>query len=98
MTVDRTPIEVACEAADDGWRCRVTVGDDAGATDHDVSVDADTLMRLAGGGDPSDLVRESFHFLLEREPRASIMRSFDLPIIGRYFAEYETEIGRRMGR
>jgi hypothetical protein len=91
-------IDVVCEASDDGWRCQVTVGDDPGATQHEVTVDADTLLRLGGGGDPSDLVRESFHFLLEREPRTSILDSFELPIIGRYFSEYEDEIQRRMRR
>ncbi|MGH2357891.1 MAG: hypothetical protein ACRDGJ_07735 [Candidatus Limnocylindria bacterium] len=92
------PISVSCQPAGDGWRCAVRVGDDAGATVHEVAVDRDTLRRLAEGAEPDDLVRESFRFLLEREPRGSIMRSFELPIIGRYFAEYETEIERRMRR
>ena len=42
--------------------------------------------------DPVDLVRRSFVFLLEREPKESILRSFDLPVIGRYFPDYEREI------
>ena len=32
---------------------------------------------------PERLLEASFEFLLEREPRESIMRSFELPIIGR---------------
>jgi hypothetical protein len=35
---------------------------------------------------------ESFRFLLEREPNTSILPSFDLPLIGGYFPEYEQEI------
>ena len=31
-------------------------------------------------------------FLLAREPRESILGRFDLPLIGRYFPEYEREI------
>ena len=42
-------------------------------------------------------VEESFAFLLEREPRESILRRFDLPVIGRYFPEYEVEVRRRLG-
>ena len=42
--------------------------------------------------EPTDLVRRSFEFLLEREPKASILRRFDLPLIGRYFPEYERTI------
>ena len=38
------------------------------------------------------LVKKSFEFLLEREPNTSILRSFDLPVIGRYFPEYERTI------
>ena len=38
------------------------------------------------------LVEKSFRFLLERESNTSILRSFDLPIIGRYFPEYERVI------
>jgi hypothetical protein len=43
------------------------------------------------------LVEESFRFLLEREPQGSIMRRFDLQVIGRYFPEYSEEIGKRLG-
>ena len=89
-------IDVSCVAIDDGWRCAITVGADRGATRHEVTVDAEALVQLAGGGDPSDLVRESFRFMLEREPRESILRAFELPVIGRYFPEYEAEIRRRL--
>lgn len=92
------PISVSCEPVNDGWRCTVLVGDDPEATKHDVLVDRETLSRLTDGAEPDDLVRESFRFLLEREPRGSIMRRFELPVIGRFFAEYEEEIERRMRR
>ena len=36
-----------------------------------------------------DVVARSFAFLLEREPNSSILRTFDLPVIQRYFGEYE---------
>lgn len=91
-----TPIAVMCDAEADGWRCTVTLGDDPAATEHEVRVDRDALARLAPGAEPDDLVRESFRFLLAREARTSIMRSFDLPIIGRFFGDFEAEIRRRM--
>ena len=49
------------------------------------------------GIDESTLVQESFAFLLEREPASSILSSFELPVIARYFPEYEQEIRRRLG-
>jgi hypothetical protein len=39
-------------------------------------------------------VRRSFEFLLAREPKESILRSFDLPVIGRYFPEFVRVIRR----
>jgi len=39
-----------------------------------------------------ELVRKSFEFLLEREGNTSILRTFDLPVIGHYFSEYERTI------
>lgn len=94
------PIRVACAPdGSDGFRCRVEVGDDPGATSHEVRVDAATLAELAPGhAEPSALVRASFAFLLEREPRGSILRSFDLPVIERYFPGYTTTIRKRVGR
>ncbi|HEY6609017.1 MAG TPA: hypothetical protein VI277_07475, partial [Candidatus Limnocylindria bacterium] len=66
---------VACEPREDGWRCTVTVGEDAGATVHDVAVDRTTLEDLAPQASVEELVHTSFEFLLGREPRESIMRA-----------------------
>ena len=38
------------------------------------------------------LLKYSFQFLLERESNTSILSSFDLNIISKYFPEYENEI------
>jgi hypothetical protein len=89
---------VICQPSDDGWRCEVRVGDDLGATRHVVDVDRSTLDDLAPGRTPEELVRASFTFMLEREPRESILRTFALPVIGRYFPDYPDEIRRRLGR
>jgi hypothetical protein len=43
------------------------------------------------------VVRESFAFLLEREPATSIMREFSLDVIGRFFPEYVREMRTRLG-
>ena len=43
--------------------------------------------------DPREtLLERSFEFLLERESNTSILRRFDLPVIGSYFPEYERTI------
>ena len=38
------------------------------------------------------LLEHSFHFLLDRESNTSILSSFELSIISKYFPEYENEI------
>jgi hypothetical protein len=91
-------LQIECSPANGRWMCEVRVGDDAGATRHQVEVPADCLERLTPGDDsPQRLVDESFRFLLEREPREAIMTRFELPIITRFFPEWEREMERRLG-
>ena len=67
------------------------VTEDGVETAHEVTVSSADLQRY-GGGDPADLVRRSFEFLLEREPASSILRRFTLDDISRYFPEFERRI------
>jgi hypothetical protein len=91
-------LRVACTRAPDGWTCEVDVGADAAATHHRVTVSDTTLRELAGeASDPTALVEAAFDFLLEREPRESILRSFELPVIGRYFPGWESDVRARLG-
>ena len=87
---------VHCSPTNDGWHCRVTVDEGPDVTEHEVTVDRATLDDLAPGATPEALVDASFRFLLEREPAENILRSFELPIIGRYFSDFPDEIRRRM--
>ncbi|CAN5770787.1 hypothetical protein BH23CHL7_BH23CHL7_05590 [soil metagenome] len=90
-------LRVDCRPSSTGWLCRVTVGDDPAATEHEVEVTTATLARFAPGADqPTRLVAESFRFMLEREPRQAILRQFELPLIEHYFPEYPAEISRRL--
>jgi hypothetical protein len=62
-------------------------------TTHNVTVSPSYYEKLTGGRVPAEtLVQKSFEFLLERESNTSILRSFELPVIGRYFPEYERTI------
>jgi hypothetical protein len=72
---------------------RVTVTEGASTSSHEVTVDADDLTRLAGGHSAGHLVEASFRFLLDREPKESILAGFDLGVIERYFPEYPNRIG-----
>lgn len=81
-------IDVRVETAASGWLAHVTVRDRA-ETGHSVRVSRAELERYGRPGeDAASLVRRSFEFLLAREPNTSILPSFDLRVIERYFPEY----------
>lgn len=68
---------------------QVTVADKS-TTTHEVRVQSDYALKLTAGKITTlRLVEKSFEFLLAREPNTSILRSFDLSVIARYFPEYE---------
>ncbi len=94
-----TPVLVLCAPTATGWRCHVTIDDGRGTTEHEVTVASETATDLAAAADHADverLVYETMAFLLEREPKESILRSFDLTVVSRYFPEFESEIRSRL--
>ncbi len=71
----------------------VTIREGSSASTHTVTVPDGYPEELGiGDADLGALVRASFTFLLEREPKESILRRFDLPVIATYFPEYPNEI------
>ena len=67
-------------------------------TTHKVTVNPEYHEKLTSGRiDAEALVAKSFEFLLEREPNTSILGRFDLPLISRYFPEYEGWIRKALG-
>jgi len=76
----------------------VVVREGRAETRHRVTVSKEDLRRFGGSKvGPAALVKESFRFLLEREPKEAILGSFDLSVITRYFPEYAKEIVIRLG-
>jgi hypothetical protein len=87
---------ISAELSDrgDGWTALVRVDEGGTQTQHRVTVRRPTFDELSTGVvSPEELVLASFRFLLEREPKESILREFDLDVIGRYFTEYRRAIG-----
>jgi hypothetical protein len=77
----------------------VTVRDGTSQSRHVVTVEPAYARKLdPGGAGTEHLLRRSFEFLLEREPKESILRRFNLRQISRYFPDYEQEIPARLGR
>ena len=94
-------VDVSCAGgAVDGWDCRVAVSDERRVvSQHDVRVAQADIDRIApSASDPIRLVEAAFGFLLEREGPESILRSFALSEIGRYFPGYEADLRSRLTR
>jgi hypothetical protein len=85
--------QITVRPSGDG-RFAVRVEELGSSTEHEVSVSANDLERLGSGRTPDAFVRDCFAFLLAREPKESILRSFDVSTIGRYFPGFEREIVR----
>lgn len=82
-------IDVRCTPAQNGHRCEVDLVDRELTSHHVVEVSRAEQDRWGRGRSPEELVRDSFRFLLDREPKESILREFKLSVIARYFPDYE---------
>jgi dihydrofolate reductase len=90
-------IDVRTTPEGEGWAFQVTVSERSSQTSHRVTMGRNTYQQLTGEVcSPGELVRRSFEFLLEREPKESILREFEITVISRYFPDYEREISKRI--
>ena len=72
----------------------VTVAKTA-TTTHGVTVTDQSLTDLTDNSvTNTQLLEFSFEFLLEREPNTSILSSFDINVITKYFPDYREEVRR----
>ena len=72
----------------------VTVTDSV-TTTHTVTVTDQSLTDLTDNNTTkTQLLEFSFNFLLDREPNTSILSSFDINVISKYFSDYKDEVRR----
>ncbi len=68
----------------------VVVRDALSESRHRVTVsDEDSARFSALGADPRRAVEAAMAFLLDREPKESILGAFDISVIRRYFPEFD---------
>jgi hypothetical protein len=70
----------------------VVVEDGQGTTTHRVTLARALHRRLGAAHPPERCLEAAFRFLLDREPKESILRQFDVGVIARYFPEFEREL------
>ena len=62
---------------------------------HEIVVSEEAHIKLTGGRlDKHALVSASVEFLLKKEPNTSILKAFDIELIGNYFPDYYEEVSR----
>jgi hypothetical protein len=88
-------VHVSQTAAHPKLELAVEVRDGRGTSRHTVTLDPALLARLSAGRPvgAERFVEAVFAFLLEREPKDSILARFDVSVVSRYFPEFEETIG-----
>ena len=77
----------------------VVVREGNGETRHHVTMSRESCQRLTSGKHtPERCLEAAFKFLLDREPKESILRRFDVTAISRYFPEFERDISHYLSQ
>jgi hypothetical protein len=85
--------------SDHGFAFEVVVRESGGESRHHVTMDRATYERLgAGCHTPQQCLDAAFRFLLDREPKESIMDRFDITVISRYFPDFERQLPRYLSQ
>jgi len=88
-------IEVTRKAGTDPLAFEVVIREGQSESRHHVTMSRVACERLAGSGHaPETCVEAAFRFLLDREPKESILGRFDVSVISRYFPDFERELPR----
>ncbi|MCB1528001.1 MAG: hypothetical protein KDJ45_09890 [Hyphomicrobiaceae bacterium] len=83
----------------DPFKFDVRVHGDGGQTQHHVTMGRNKWRELSGEKHaPARCVEAAFRFLLDREGKESILSTFDITIISRYFPEFENELPKYLER
>jgi hypothetical protein len=86
-------IDVKLTKSGDPYEFDVTVREQGTETRHRVTMAEPTYRKLAGDQATAERVIEAaFEFLLDHEPKESILRGFDVTVISRYFPSFEKDI------
>ena len=77
----------------------VIVRDATGESRHRVTIQADEARRWAEfGAEPSQGVEAVMRFLIDREPKESILSAFDTNVVRRYFPEFDDALPGYLAR
>ncbi len=76
---------------------QVIVKNNNSQTEHKVSLNRTDHIRLTKGHiKPEVLLKKSFEFLLEQEPKEDLLKEFDFTAISRYYPNFLSDIQKRV--
>lgn len=91
-----TEIKVKTRSSNMGWHFKVTVSDEKGPAFYDVTMDKDFVTRIGSNIDPEKIIKKTFEFLLEKEPKEKILTEFDVAVVSHYFPDYIPELEKKL--
>jgi hypothetical protein len=92
-------ISIRCVGEGEPLEFEVVVRDGTGESRHHVTMSRELCARLtASKHTPEHCLDAAMRFLLDREPKESILGRFDVTVIARYFPEFERELPRYLSR
>lgn len=92
-------IVIRCIDETDPLAFEVIVRMGKGETCHGVTMSRATYRELTRGEyTPEQCLESAFRFLLDREPKESILARFDVTVISRYFPEFERELPKYLAK
>jgi hypothetical protein len=79
-----------------GFRFRVSLIENGFEKVYNVTMDKDFLLLVGTHFDPVKIVKKTFEFLLEKEPKEKILEEFDINTVSHYYPEFIAELLKRM--
>jgi len=78
-------------------RAGVQISEDSRLLSYVVTVPQEVVDQLGLADiETVDIVRETFYFLLEREPATAIMKEFSIDVVPKFFPEFYEELAARL--
>ncbi|HET7335727.1 MAG TPA: hypothetical protein VFI93_11455 [Rhizomicrobium sp.] len=92
-------IAVTCVDKGDPLVFAVTITEGASETRHRVTMGKAHFAKLTPGEQSAEqCIKAAFAFLLDREPKESILAEFDVSVIARYFPEFDSKLPAYLAR
>lgn len=74
------------------YKFEVVIKESGSSSSHTVEMKKGFYKNLDTKTTPEEVVKKSFDFLLEREPKESILGSFNIEVISNYFPNFSQKV------